>query len=208
MLKINNKFIVVAFATLGTPYEKIIEACLIPSLKKFNLEYHIEVVNSLGSWQKNVAMKPKIILSALEKYPNRQIICLDADSELTTYPSLFNTISLEYDFGCHFLNWNTWYGYNQNPPTIEVLSGTVWVNNTENAKKILTDWAHKSEHSNIWEQKILGEILETSSAKVYKLPVEYCYISSLPNGNPPIYTNCTPVILHHQASRTLKKKIK
>jgi len=208
MIKLANKFIITAFVTSGTPYEEVLHDYLLPSIEKFNLEYNIEVVENKGSWLKNVAQKPKIIKEVLQKYPSYQVVCLDADSEIKRVPELFSQIPLEFDIACHYLDWNSWYGYTDSPPVLELLSGTLWINNTQNTQQILNQWESLSENSEKWEQKVLAEVINKNpSVNVYKLPVEYCYISSLPNGDPPLYQSEYPVIVHHQVSRKLKKLI-
>jgi len=209
VIKLSNKFLITAFVTSGTPYEEVLHTYLLPSIQKFNLEYNIEVVENKGSWLRNVAQKPKIIKEVLDKYPTYQIVCLDADSEIKRVPDLFNQIPLEYDLACHYLDWNSWYGYQDSPPVFELLSGTLWINNTEQTRFVLHKWEEIASHSDIWEQKVLSQVLTSNpSVNVYKLPVEYCYISSLPNGNPPLNPSEFPVIVHHQVSRKLKKRIK
>jgi len=39
---------------------------------------------------------------------------------------------------------------------------------------------------------------------VYDLPIEYCYMTSLPDGRAPL-VQCEPVIKHYQKSRELKR---
>jgi hypothetical protein len=89
-----------------------------------------------------------------------------------------------------------------------LLSGTLWFNNTEKIRHVLDRWEEGASRSEIWEQKILAEVLKnTPDINIYRLPIEYCYISSLPNGHPPLHPLDYPVIVHHQVSRTLKKQI-
>jgi len=204
-----SNFIVIAFYTEDTPYQELIQTCLEPSLTALDIDYQLFRKENLGSWIKNVAMKPRIISEALRMFPKQyRIICLDADSEVVSYPFLFDEIPDDYHIGYHTLNWNEWYGYNHHPPFMEVLSGTMWINNTHQTKIIVDEWCQRAQHTSIWEQKILGDVIQTHpEIKSYSLPLEYCYISSLPDGRKPlIQTN--PVIVHHQASRKYKKQIR
>lgn len=208
MVKITN-FIVTAFVTVGTVYEEILATHLLPSLTKLNLDYHIESVESKGSWLANVALKPKTILEALEKYPSKNIVCLDADSEVLHYPELFHDIPEDYDIACHHLNWNVWYGYTHSEPVKELLTGTMWFKNTEKVKNVIREWAAKAETTHMWEQKVLADVLKRhEEIKIYPLPIEYCYILTLPSGKPPILQVDKPIIAHHQVSRKYKRKMR
>jgi hypothetical protein len=203
-LKMNN-FIVTGFVTQDTPYELLLSQHLLPSLEKLNLSHSIDVIENEGSWLKNVAQKPNVVLRAMEKYPAYDIVVLDADSEVLTYPELFLSIPKEFDFACHILDWNSWYQNNSNVK--EVLSGTLWVRNTPKAKELVTKWRDLATSSFEWEQKCLQKAIEELNFPVYNLPIEYCYISTLPDGSEP-HVKCDPVIVHKQASRKYKKLIR
>lgn len=205
-MKIDQSWIVVVLLTEG-PYELEFSTHLLPSLQKFNIPYHIEVINSKGSWLKNVAQKPGAIYNVMEKYPNKDIVCLDADCEILCYPELFDDIPEEYDIAFHTLEWNSWYKNNSNVK--ELLSGTLWINNSLKTKELVKDWYFTSNNYEMWEQKVLSSILtERTDIKVYNLPLNYCYISTLPDGKEP-YVKCDNIIIkHHNVSRKYKKLIK
>ena len=205
MIKINN-WIIVAFATSDTPYEFELSTKLLPSLEKLSLPHHIEIIENQGSWLKNVAMKPLVILRAMEKYPASNIISLDADSEVLQYPTLFNNIPEQYDIALHILDWDSWYGYTNHVK--EILSGTVWIKNNDKMKNVVKLWYDKSIENCVWEQKILEAVLEEQKINIYPLPLEYCYILSLPDGKPPKIQLENPVIVHYQKSRIYKRKIR
>lgn len=201
-----NQWIVVALLTEGV-YELEFSTHLLPSLQKFNIPHHIEVIDSKGSWLKNVAQKPGAIYNAMEKYPSKDIVCLDVDSEILYYPELFDNISEEYDIAVHTLDWNTWYRNNSNVK--ELLSGTIFLRNNKKVKKLVEDWFFEANNTDIWEQKVLAQLLEKrSDIKIYNLPLEYCYIASLPDGQEPHIKLDNIVIKHFNVSRKYKRKIK
>jgi hypothetical protein len=204
IMKFDN-WIIVAFATEKSPYEQSMKELLIPSLEKLNIPYHIEVIESQGSWLKNVAQKPRIILNALEKYPVKNIVSVDVDAEILSYPSLFNNIPKEYDFACHILSWKEWYKHEIDNK--EVLSGTVFMRNCDKMKELATKWYELATNSFEWEQKCLDKALKELNIPIYHLPIEYCYIKTLPDGKEP-YIKINPVILHHQHSRKYKRFIR
>lgn len=206
-MKINNSWIVICLLSHDGPYELEFSTHLLPSLQKFNIPYYIEVIESKGSWLKNVAQKPGAIFNAMEKYPNKDIVCLDADSEILSYPSLFDNIPEEYDLAFHTLDWNTWYRNNSNIK--ELLSGTMYIRNNEKTRKIVEEWYFTSNNYDMWEQKVLSNILEKNKdIKIYDLPLEYCWINSLPDGKDPFIKPDNVIIQHFQASRKYRKLIK
>jgi hypothetical protein len=205
-IKIDN-FIVSAFVTENTPYELVLSTQLLPSLDKIGLKYHIEVVENKGSWVKNVAQKPLTILHVMEEYPSYNIVSLDADCEVRNFPKLFTEISEEYDLALHTLDWDSWYNYDSHVK--EVLSGTMWIRNNDKMKAFVKEWYVRAETAGIWEQKVLSQILEErKDVKVFPLPLEYCYIATLPDGKEPNIKIENPVIIHYQASRKLKRQLR
>lgn len=206
-IKIDN-FIVSAFVTADTPYELVLSTQLLPSLDKIGLKYHIEVVENKGSWIKNVAQKPLTILHVMEEYASYNIVSLDADCEVCSFPKLFREIPEEYDLALHTLDWDSWYNYTNHVK--EVLSGTMWIRNNDKMKAFVKEWYVRAETAGIWEQKILSQLLEErkDDIKIFPLPLEYCYIATLPDGKEPNIKIENPVIIHFQASRKLKKQLK
>jgi hypothetical protein len=69
------------------------------------------------------------------------------------------------------------------------------------------DWYIKAQKKDMWEQKVLEQIITNHNVKLYPLPLEYCYIKTLPDGREP-HIKVEPVILHHQASRKYKGLLK
>ncbi len=202
-----DKWIVVAFVSHNSPYELELSQHLLPSLEKLSIPYHIEVTENKGSWLKNVAEKPAVAYRALEKYPSKNIVLLDADSEILEYPKLFNEISDEYDLACHFLEWESWYGY-KGDKTKELLSGTIFLRNNDKVKELVKKWYNEANTNHEWEQRSLARVIVNSDVKIFPLPLEYCYINTLPNGEKPIVNIDNPTIVHFQASRRYKRIIK
>lgn len=202
-----GNFLIGSFYTCRTPYEQIIEEYLKKSCNKFNLDLFIVATDNQGSWSKNVAQKPRVILDMLETLEdNINLVFLDADSTIEQELKLFHEVPDEFDLALHYLDWNTWY---QNGSDVkELLSGTLFFRNNERVKSLVREWADKASTSQEWEQKILEKILKKrTDIKVFELPIEYCYIKTMPNGQEP-FVKCNPVILHHQVSRKMKRIIK
>jgi hypothetical protein len=199
-------FIITSYVTKDTPYEEVVEQYLRPSLEKFKLVHYIETVPDLGDWYQNTAYKPAFLLKMLHMFKEHDIVFLDADATVEQYPTLFNEIPDEYSLALHYLEWKTWY----NQPTVstvETLSGTLYLRNTSRIVDMLSIWSQESVLTRMWEQKVLQRVLgDFFDIKVYHLPLDYCYIKTLPQGQEPYVKIEHPVIAHHQVSRQLKRR--
>ncbi len=204
----NTNFVIGSFYTRDTPYEAAIKEYLLKSLSKYpDIGTIIKVIDNLGNWRKNVAQKPKIILEMLNK-AFTPLVFLDADATVEQYPKLFDKIPLTYDIAYHKLSWKTWYGYKDSKVT-ELLTGTMWFNPNDKVKALCQDWYNEAITNNEWEQKSLARILsKRKDIKVYPLPIEYCFMNSRPENQPPLISDKNVVIRHYQCSRDFKRIIK
>lgn len=204
-----NNFIVVSFYTDHTVYEGVMENYLKPSLEKFQLPHVIYKHESLGSWNKNVTLKPYSIKLAFEQY-NCDVVFLDADAVIERRPDLFYDLPQEFDIAAHYLDWNSHYGYSETPPRKELLSGTIYLRNNAKVKALVNDWYYTSQLTTIWEQKVLESCIKKNESeyKIYSLPLEYIWLKSLPDGREPLEKLDGPVVISHaQVSRQLKRFI-
>ena len=205
-----NKVLFISYVTKETVYELISTEYLLPSLKKWGLNYHIEGIDNEHSWQLNTAQKPKVLLDVMTKYKDvyDTFIYLDADSRIQQYPELFFSLDKSIDIGYHKLDWSTWYGH-KDSQVKELLTGTMVLRYNDKVVNLLQEWYHESMVTKIWEQKCLEYILNKKELlfNIVELPLEYCFITSRPGGLPPLVA-CNPVIEHYQASRLYKKEIK
>ena len=64
----DKKFIVCSFYTSGEYYEGVFLDKLFPSLKKYDLPYHVEEIESLGAWQLNSGLKSLFVEKMLIAY--------------------------------------------------------------------------------------------------------------------------------------------
>jgi hypothetical protein len=201
-------FIICSYYTLNTPYVEVAHKFLMSSLVKFpHIIKEVIGVENLGSWQANTSFKPKFLLAMLNKHPSKNILFLDCDVEINGSLDLFCNIPLEYNFAAHYLDKNKWYGKNYGKDYLDLLTGTLFIRNTVKSSQIVQKWLEKCTNCNIWEQKILQKVLVEFDEKIFNLPIEYCWIKSLPNGAKPIVQVKAPIIVHNQVSRVLKKVI-
>lgn len=196
-----NKFITfVSYCTTGH-YEQVMKSYLLPSLIKLKLPCYIETIASEKSWEKNTKIKPHFILKCLDMFKSDFIVFVDADAIINQYPKLFYEIDEKYDIGVHNLDWNLQYGKEGK----ELLSGTLYFKNNGKVRQIIKDWIKYSINYS-WEQNALKELLAMNeNITMYPLPREYCYIETIPNGNPPKVVIKTPIISHYQEGRIVKK---
>ena len=199
----------IAWYTEGTIYEQIFRTHLEPTLKYYNLEYDAIAMPNYNKWHHNVAQKPIVILNALEKY-KEPLVLLDVDCKITAEPILFERINSDsFDIACHFLDWKTWYNKPAGETKQELLTGTMWFNYNEKVLALCKKW-----HQNTWNAKCADQLTmeylvknDFKSIRICKLPIEYCYINSLPGDKPPYVIVNNPVITHFQASRLARRGI-
>ncbi len=188
---------IVSFYTNNTPYkEEILN--LESSCKKFNLDYSIEGIDSLGSWIKNINNKPRFIYEKW-KLSEIPIVWIDADGVIKQNPSLFNTITE--DFAIH----NITHRDGQR----EFNSSVTFWNKTDKAEITLKRWITESEKDytkmdQFHLQLLWWELDNKYNVKVKWLPQTYAKIFDWKG---PIESNDPIVIEQYQASRRFKKII-
>lgn len=195
-------FLIYSFYTEDSPYKEVIREYLLPSAVKLNLNVNVLIAPNYHHWGKNVAQKPQMVVNILNDNKDN-IVLIDADTTIEAYPQLFHDIPEEYDLAFHTLDWNTWYKNKSNVK--ELLTGTMYFRNRPIVKDLCAEWSERAKDGSKWEQKILEEIISKYPLKIYDLPLEYCYIKTLPAGQEPHVKIEHPIIVHHQVSRTLKK---
>jgi hypothetical protein len=190
-----TKPIIIAYYTLGTSYEAEIDK-LKQSLLQHNLEFDIEGLPNLGTWDANTKYKPNFILRMLRKH-RRPVFYLDADSIMCKYPHEFFSIDPETDFGCCYFHW---HGRKR-----ELSSAVLYFSGSEISKQILFRWLEKCRDvPKIFDQYLLQDVIENwppHTAKFYTFPEEYDVIFDLHKGVR------DPVIKQMQASRRLKTEV-
>jgi hypothetical protein len=203
-----KEFLITSYYTLDTPYQKVVHDYLMKTVTKLKLPSDIRGILSQGSWQRNTLFKATFVRQMLEAHPDKNIVFLDADAEVLKYPELFDKISEEYPIAVHYLDRDKWYNRDAGEAK-ELLSGTLFVQNNPEARRIVEIWEHAcSSHKMVWEQYLLHATVEQEKVKIYELPVEYAWIKSMPNGDAPYVKPDGPIVIqHNQVSRTLKKKV-
>ena len=190
---------IICFYTPNTGYEKEVEG-LIASCKKFDLSYSIDPIPNFGTWEKNCCFKPKYILKKLTDL-KRPVLWLDADAIIAKKPTLFET--LDADIALRIVE------ELPNDHQSKMISGTIFVNHTPAAFEILKDWDQETEtlfkqDPHLWDQVSLRNVLLQSPAKVYPLDHRYYQVFNKIEDEETLQK---AIIVHFQASRTLKKTL-
>lgn len=164
------------------------------------LDFVIEQVPDLGSWEANTNYKPTFILDCHKRFPLRDLLWIDADGRFRRYPTLL--LEIEENIAYHI-----WKGR-------KVASGTVYLPISNLRGDILRTWEQKvREHPHASDQVCLGLTVNAMHLTSFDLPVEYCWIydeDPYTGEHGPTLNGC-PVIEHLQASRLTKntyKKVK
>ena len=166
---------------------------LIRSLRTFGLQYEVDQIEDLGSWQANTQYKAQFILEKLDKHTGSPVVFVDVDAEIIRYPAVFCDLDKQSDIACHWRNGR------------ELLSGTLFVANSNATRTLLDNWIELNNANMFtWEQRNLQQLLENSlDINMARLGPEYCFIfDSMFKDNPGV----APVIEHFQASRYLKNR--
>lgn len=194
----NEHFVVVSFYTAGTGYEASAHERLIPSLKKFDLDYRVEALPNRGDWLSNCLAKAEVIGDWMDRLAYN-IVWLDADAEMCAYPRIFDQPGPKCDFAAHWRQ-----------PVNRLSSGTMFFRNCYRVRELVRHWEAQchyatelgEEDSRRWEGPLLDKCLEAHrNIDVYHLPLSYSTIfdDEQPSG---------PVIVRHwQASRQLKEEV-
>ena len=189
---------VCAFFTKSVLYEEHSRR-LVESLKRFNLSCDVIAVDSLGDWYTNIQYKPTFLKQMLEKHHPNSVVYVDVDAIFCRHPKYFDKLDStpEVNIAVHVLD-HSKYRRKNHPP--EMLSGTIFLKNTEITKQIVDEWILECRKDpKLWDQRALANVLRRY--KYHLLPEEYTmifdYMSSVKN----------PVIKHFQASREARRKV-
>ena len=191
--------VIISFYTKGTPYQLEVHN-LIESCKRFQLETAIEGIESFGPWDLNCAFKPFFILKKLEEL-KKPILWVDADGVFMRKPTWQEAFNAE-------LSVRIEPDLDQNHSS-KVISSTVYVNYSSEAKELLQRWIFHSKKIlfdqnrkvEFWDQVALRDAIFENPENVRPIPLAYAKIFDH-------LTDCqkveSPVIEHYQASRRFK----
>ncbi len=194
-------WVAVTFFTAGTGYETEVKRFISSAIAN-GIKWMVYPKPNTGSWRGNLDFKSSVILEAMHDHPGRDVVWVDADGVFRSYPTIFDELSKcrAYDIAFHR------FKQSRLEPGTELLSGTLWIANTERGRRIVTDWhEYARTHHEIRHQKALDCVLraDPGRARVFALPIEYCAIFD----HPAVRGRITPVIEHFQASRRFRRAV-
>lgn len=158
------------------------------SAERLNISIDLRVYDK-NQWQKIIAFKPTFI-AKMRKELKGKILFIDADAIiLEDIRPYFENITE--DIGVHYLS------------NRELLSGTIFINDTPNAHALINEWEiRQMQQPEVWDQKILQTLIDDWVAldkiSIKKTSERYTYIFDI---SKKIYgDSVTPAIEHLQAS--------
>ena len=197
----SKKYVVVSYYTINTPYEQE-AAKLRNSLEKLKVPYDIVGVPNLGDWQLNTRFKAKFMQDMLRKHKEKNIVWVDSDAVIHSYPDLFDSYSCDVAVRWQDFRWRK----------NECLSGTIYLANNPQTLELCQRWegnnTSEGPGAKTFEQWNLGKAIEEmrneGKIKDENLPPEYTMIFVSMRQ---MYPNIIPVIEHFQASRKLRSRV-
>ena len=187
--------LIFCYYTFGA-YEREAER-LKASVNLWGLEAKYLPINNLASWSHAVMAKPKLILETLES-TKRDILYVDADAEFMRVPDWKQLDHI--DVG--------WHEFKRSKHAdLEYLTGTMYFRYSPDVLAFVRDWSIATldyAWSSTPEQASLKATWAKWSDRLIKraLGPEWTFVF---DDFLEIYPGVTPTILHHQASRRLRK---
>jgi len=152
-------FIVCSYFTKDEIYPKYARN-LVESLEIFGITHDVVCIDSIGSWQENTQYKPTFALRMLEKHYPQSIIVVDADAVFCRHPDYFDKLDSapEVNIAVHVLDHSK---YRRKTLAPEMLSGTIFLKNTEITKQIVDKWIQECKKDpKLWDQRALANVLK------------------------------------------------
>jgi len=189
-------FTVIGYYTKNTLYESHARRFM-ESLKQFKIPSFVMPIDSLGTWRRNTNYKPTFIKDCLKKIIGRNLVYVDCDAEFLQYPNLFDELGedIDCDIAVHLFDKSQ---HGSQCKGFEILSGTIFLKNNKTVYDLIERWELECKRRpTVWDQKSLQEVLGENYTY---LPACYCTIFDV------MKHVKNPVIIHHQASREVRKR--
>ena len=191
--------LVIAYFTADTPYEGEAEVLKL-SLESVGYSYEVCGIKNLGNWQKNTQVKSIFVRHMLEKHSNRRLLYLDVDAIMIKPPEILDDLKADIA-AVHYAGRS------------ELLSGTLFLGNTRQCKRVVQKWIHLNEEyperlpngTEAWDQRTLAmAIKRIKGVNFVELPQEYTWITELTQKYNP---GLDPVIMHTRGAKRFKNQM-
>ena len=187
------------YVSYYTPDYADCAAKLKASLDQFGLHHELMPVKDLGRWDLNCTGKAACMRIMLNAH-QCPVVWIDSDAIVRRPPELFDRLADENKIDVAVCRWKRLNSMRRP----EVLSGTVYVGNTDGGRRLLDKWdAECKAHPQRWDQVSLEVSLGACDLRIEWLPVEYTFISDIHRWE---YPNASPVVEHYQRSRIRKAR--
>jgi len=186
-----------------TPEYEMFAVRLKANLDRIKVPNDIRQKPSRGSWQSNCAYKPQYIEDMRAEHKATPLLWIDADATLTKFPEHINDLASNPDLDISVRTSNT----DPPHPWNRIMSGTVYFGITKRSAYLLKRWNEIcTMNPRRWDQVSLAIAIEQGykdgSAYILEpLPETYCAVCNKRQSDE------QPVIIHWQASRTMKDKV-
>jgi Nucleotide-diphospho-sugar transferase len=168
------------------------------SLDALGLNYFFKRYERAASWEATTRIKPVFVDYCLSRFPQHDVLYLDADAVVRKVPTFFDTVTSDV---CLLFNAvksvQTYY--------LRIAAGTVLVRNTEGGRRFAQVWKAEETNASMLsrdEDLIYMAMSKLEGVSFTALPQAYIKIFDSPKLGPEIGPDAEPVIEHFQASRT------
>ncbi|MCV0371166.1 hypothetical protein [Filomicrobium sp.] len=185
-LRGGQRYVVCAFYT-PSYLENVLR--LKASLDTLGLNYHLKCVEYKGSWEATTRVKPSFVVECLNKFPEHDVLYLDADAVVNDKPAFFDTVTTD----VALLFAPTKRG---RKPLLSIAAGTLYIRNTLGGRKFAEHWRD--------QEKRTGLLTLDEDMIYMAFPnFEGITFTALPRAYSKIFDSEGPnaVIEHFQASR-------
>lgn len=162
---------------------------LASSIRLLRLDYEIEQVNGFATWKDAVLHKPTFMKKKLLAHPDRDVIWVDADALVLSYPEFLMVEEPDFDISYYADQWGK-----------DVFGGTVFYRNAPVVHAFVDEWAEEcKKEPALLDERSLDRAIKRCKDIVFKvLPPEYCWVERWFRR---IYPSVTPVIEQYAISR-------
>jgi hypothetical protein len=149
------------------------------------------------AWKEAVLYKPEFIKKKLRDHPDRDIIWIDADAKLLTYPEFLMVEKPDFDISYHHMDVLGEFTF----------GGTVFYRNCPAVVSLVDQWADEVKRNpKALDEQSLATVVKAREDIVFKtLPPEYCWVERWMRTN---HRSATPVIEQYAVSRPLLNPIR
>lgn len=181
-----QRFVACAFYTSGY-LDNVLD--LKASLERFGLNYHLKLVRGQSTWEATTRFKPLFVAECLEKFPDKDILYLDADAIVRKSPD--RLAEIKSDVGLLFTP-----VVRDRKRYLTIAAGTLYIRNTPGGRRFAKTWQSKEPEVGslgLDEDMIYCAFNELDGVSFTALPRSYSKVFDSAGPD--------PVIEHFQASR-------